>query len=543
MKKDYEKEQNSITHLLRHLLLAVVFMVCLFVSDKVFAEANVHALVINGRPLNLAASTKMYETLKKNKLPYYSTSASNIQMFTYEVSSSKKHTTNEDFYAALDNAFSGSKKSDLNILFFSGHGSANGIPTWMKGDDPVTGILYEDLVPYLNRFKGKFIYISNACFARAFYTCGVSPLKLDNKFLCLSATSQGDVSIANLYTNRIMKGIGYDTYEKGPADYNKDGLYTGSELKTYTNLESLLGSTYIDGVGPGNATPIFQMTYLEMGKKKIKLNLEKEETGTLTVTMKQHVDGVKRDVIWKSSNEKVVTVSSEKTTSAEDHKITLTPHKAGKATITAYLSNNNTKCCGTEVECTVEVTNYKSLYKAFLKKGSCKMKSGNYSYNLPLTSFQILDINQDKTPELIVKSSEPSYGLAMDEHYVFTIRKGKVAYCGSYAKKGEASVQYSKKYKAVRNSGWTNFVGGSWFHLFQLKNNKKIVQYKYVWEGFADEENTKYVYYIGDSDTKAKKVSKAKYNAFFKKYFNKNLFKTYKFRKNTAKNRNKIFGK
>ncbi len=311
----------------------------------------------------------------------------------------------------------------------------------------------------------------------------------------------------------------------------KDKDYTVS----YTNNQFAGTATItLSGIGnfKGTVTKTFKITPV-WGLSPTSMTLLEGDSQKIGVTVagfktNAEAQNFVKKILWTSRNSRIASVAGGKVTAG----------KKGSTTITATAEGKSKTC-----KVTVKKKDYKSLYKAFLEKGTYRVKSGNYPYDLTLTSYQILDINQDKTPELIVKSSEPSVGPAFDEHYVFTIRNKKVAFCESYMKRGEASIQYSKKYKAVRNSGWTNFVGGTWYHLFQLKNNKKIVQYKYVWEGYADQENTKYVYYIGDSDAKAKQVSKAKYTAFLKKYFNKKLFKTYKFLKNTAQNRNKTFGK
>ena len=186
-------------------------------------------------------------------------------------------------------------------------------------------------------------------------------------------------------------------------------------------------------------------------------------------------------------------------------------------------------------------TNYKSIYKTFLSKEKTMVSINGYARNITMKSYYMLDIDKDKIPELIVKDREPQLGAASYDHYIFTIRKKKVVFCDALLQRGTADIFYNKKYKALQNSGWTNFVGGVWYHLFRLKS-KKLVQYAYIWEGYSDTQNTEYIYYIGRNDTEKKKVSKTKYKEFVKKYFNKKDLKVYKFKANTAKNREKTFG-
>ena len=184
----------------------------------------------------------------------------------------------------------------------------------------------------------------------------------------------------------------------------------------------------------------------------------------------------------------------------------------------------------------------KKLYKKFLTKGNASVR---YDYggtgSIKLVSYLLLDINQDGVSELLVKNTEATKGVAMGAYYVFAVNKGKVVYCGSVVMRGTANAYYNKKHKALMNSGWTNFVGGAWAHLFRLKSNT-IQQYKYMWEGYADRGSSQYVYYIGSSDKSTSAVSKGKFDKFAKKYFNQQDIKEYKFKTNSAANRKKSFG-
>ena len=522
----------------RGFYLALLFL--LLCSGRAYAAGNVHALVINGRPMTKSSSEKIYNALTKNKLPRYKTSEANIHKFFYEVDSSTKCTTNEKFYAALDSAFSGSKSSDLNILYYGGHGSSGGIPT----QSDVSQVDYDDLVKRLMKYNGKFICITTACAGRAFYTKGIKQVNgAADKILCLSGCADTDGTYLEVIPNHLLKSIGYDSYTSVGCDTNKDGMYSANELfpVKYNILGKSYQDGYVDGVGPGTGATVFQFTYLELSKTSVKLNKETKKKITLKADMLMHADGVEREVVWKSSNTDVVTVSEGKTTSDGTHSVVLKAKKAGKATITAYLNSTLGKCEGTEVTCEVEVTDYKGLYRALLEQGKTTYTSGGYTNTLNLTSYRVLDVNRDKIPELIVKATKPGAGAAFDAHHIYTIKSGKVKYCGYIVQRGTADIYYSKKYKALQNSGWTNFVGGTWAHLYRLKGTK-LKQYKYAWEGYSDQTCKKYVYYTGKSDTKEKKVSKSVYKKFVKKYFGKKVVKKYKFLANTASNRRKTFG-
>lgn len=322
------------------------------------ADKNVHAIVICGRNMHKTSAKKIQKALKENNLPVYKTKSSNIKFLSYEVKSSKKHTTRTAFYDALDDAFSASTSKDLNIVFYTGHGAPDGIPLWMGTTNKTkAGITYKDLASKLSKYKGKFVYISNTCFSRAFYTQGVNKVNNGNKrFLVLSAVYQDLKSIENVFTDRILKGVGYDSYTSLPSDYNRDGDVSVDELYTYTDRKSVAFRPYLDGIGPGKGITIFQFAYVKQTKSRVSTTAGK----SFQLKSKVYRSGDRaRTVKWKSSNKSVATVSSSGKVTAK---------KAGKVKITAYLTDSLGQIYnGSESVCTVTVKKSKPQFVSKLR--------------------------------------------------------------------------------------------------------------------------------------------------------------------------------
>ena len=176
---------------------------------------------------------------------------------------------------------------------------------------------------------------------------------------------------------------------------------------------------------------------------------------------------------------------------------------------------------------------YVKLYKALLEQGGRTTTTSYGSYQTPFTSFLLLDINRDGTPELVTKSSRPE--TAFCTVMIYTVRKRKLYYCGEYSTKTQANLLYNRKAKTVYDSWWTNGVGGSGSVTYAVNAKKhKIVVKRWAWTGADGYGSSKMVYRIGAKQTS---TTKSKFNKYVKKYFAKKRFKTYKYVLNTASNR------
>lgn len=250
---------------------------------------------------------------------------------------------------------------------------------------------------------------------------------------------------------------------------------------------------------------------------KSSLNLTVGCSYTLKVT------GTAKKVSWSSSKSSVAAVSS---------KGKVTAKKEGTAKITAKVG-------GKKYTCKVTVKgNYKKLYKNFLKKGKVTYKSGSYTYTDKIGSFCLLDIDKNGVPELIAKNSAAKD--TFSTHYIYTVKSGKIVYCGNYYVKGDSKFYYNSKYKAIYTWWWTNGVGGVGGQLLRISNSK-LASYKYAWEGYKSPGSSKRVYYTGTSAAKSKLVSKSTYTSYVKKYLKGQ--KAYSFLTNNDKNRTAKFGK
>lgn len=233
------------------------------------------------------------------------------------------------------------------------------------------------------------------------------------------------------------------------------------------------------------------------------------------------VTGTKKKVSWKSSNSRIATV---------DKKGTVKGLREGSAVITAKVGKK-------KLTCKVAVRGYyKTIYKALLTKGTITVKSGNYNYTRTIQGFVLLDIDKNGVPELIIKDTDASSAYA--SYYVYTVRSGKLRYCGEYVVRGQSQVFYNSKYKALYMSWWTNSVGGVGHRLIRLSGTE-LKDYKYLWTGSESPYSTKQIYQYGTTGDKAKNVSKSTFNSKYKKYFKS--YKKYNFVPNTEYNIKKYF--
>lgn len=171
-------------------------------------------------------------------------------------------------------------------------------------------------------------------------------------------------------------------------------------------------------------------------------------------------------------------------------------------------------------------------YKEILEKGSY----GPYKLNY----FYILDIDRDKTPELICMNQWFDNSL-----YVFSVKKGKLVYLGTSGSKigfkEIPKLYYSKKYKSLccqeKDALYGGGLSGPSYTYYRI-NGKKIKSWKYT--AVMKSGSAKY-YANGTASHKYKFVSKKTQKKFYKKYFSPKYLKSYKLMENTPENRAKFF--
>lgn len=257
----------------------------------------------------------------------------------------------------------------------------------------------------------------------------------------------------------------------------------------------------------------------EVQAAAIKLNKTKA-TMAVKETMTLKVTGTTAKVTWSSSKTAVATVSNGK----------VTAKKEGTAVITAKAGNKKLTC-----KVTVK-GDYRKLYKAFLEKGKAVYKEGSNTYTDTINSFYVLDIDKNGVPELIALTGD-----FFNYRHVYTVKSGKMVYCGTDSVRGDKKLYYNSKSKAICIFWWTNGVGGSGVRLLRVSGSK-LVPYKYAWSGLSSTgSNGKPIYNYGTSYADAKSVSKSTFDAAINKYVKG--YKSYSFISNTAANRNAKFGK
>ena len=161
-------------------------------------------------------------------------------------SRSSRKTVNQ----VLSRTFSGSRSSDLNILYYSGHGvAASEDDTYelsevlgleLTGTYPYRYYSYKALGRRLASYRGKWIVILDCCFSQAFYLKGIRPLRASDRkrFTLLLSSAYNELSYSSkssgmmgIYTTERLKAAGYKGSMKG--DRNKDGKVTAGEIQTY----------------------------------------------------------------------------------------------------------------------------------------------------------------------------------------------------------------------------------------------------------------------------------------------------------------------
>ena len=345
-------------------------LMCVSASFTVRAAGQVHALVISGDKDTKSSASKMFNCLKQNKLPKYKTISTNIKKLFYHAEGGgiDAGTLND----SLELAFGSSTSSDLNILYYSGHGNyvenakhqvitaQTGIGLNNHVNFDMATYKFSDLALKLSGYRGKFVVILDCCVAENFYLSGVSRLSssVRNRFTCLLSSKSNQFAYGNkvtnnvAYTNRLLKGAGYSSYKKLPADSavgRYDGVLTAKEIFSYTDKN--YGVPKIAPQTPvlyGNdSVQLFQMGYLKLKKSSVSLNLYNKKTLSLSSSLSKHRCSKSRKVKWTSSNHSVASVSSTGKVTAK---------KTGRAVITAYLTDSSgNRCLGSEAKCTVTV--------------------------------------------------------------------------------------------------------------------------------------------------------------------------------------------
>lgn len=176
-------------------------------------------------------------------------------------------------------------------------------------------------------------------------------------------------------------------------------------------------------------------------------------------------------------------------------------------------------------------TNYKTIYKNFLKKNSTtvtvKYKHGNikgsYKETIHINFFNLIDIDKNGVKELVVEGD-----LYATNYYVFGIRKGKVVFLGEIRKGGGDKFCYNPSAKGlVAMYGGSGAAGNGLWRIRKGKLTESVELYAFFNRVTTFELNYK-------------KCSQRVYRSYFNKYFKPSKLKVYKFVEKNSKNIKKI---
>ena len=170
-----------------------------------------------------------------------------------------------------------------------------------------------------------------------------------------------------------------------------------------------------------------------------------------------------------------------------------------------------------------KTANYAKLYRSFLTKTIYTIPDSE-PLELFDCYFNILDINRDGVPELLIKRTNGK-GTCLPGSFIFTIYKNRVVYSGSGSTNESNSpcVAYSRKYKAfVYQTIGHNSDGIRLYSLNkkgkfkEIAHSHKMIEWKKTaGKGFS---SGKEVFYVGKSVKTAKKTSEKKFNKFNERY-------------------------
>ena len=202
---------------------------------------------------------------------------------------------------------------------------------------------------------------------------------------------------------------------------------------------------------------------------KSKLTLYVGKTEKLKATVK----GTKQKPTWKSSKSSVATVKSNGLVTAK---------KAGKTTITARIGKKTTAKCVV----TVKKMNYKKAYADFLAKRNTFSPSDDLFYDASyspksktfVNTFTLIDINKDKTPELITFTN---VNFRWQIVRVYTYKNSKVTLMKSFDNCAVANGSYCFEI-CSKNHIHNNYRGGEVSEQYIYKFDKKVKEYLYYAE-------------------------------------------------------------
>ena len=190
-------------------------------------------------------------------------SAADINGARYELLGVMGNPTKANWLAALDDAFSDSEDSDINVIYFCSHGydkvdGTSGhygmqLPGYNKNNSN-TYITSGEFYSHLSRINGKIVLILDSCYSGVFIDNLRSKLNAEGGRIAVMTAADDTTATYNTTTdtNRahdyftlyLLEGAGYSMtshrFSGGmPADSNGDGQLTFYEMFHYARDEVL----------------------------------------------------------------------------------------------------------------------------------------------------------------------------------------------------------------------------------------------------------------------------------------------------------------
>ena len=244
-------------------------------------------------------------------------------------------------------------------------------------------------------------------------------------------------------------------------------------------ISLVLALTCISMVTP---TDFVQAASIKLNKTSITMYTGK--TSTLRVS------GTSKKVTWSTSNKKVATVSSKGIVSAK---------YPGKATITAKVNKKNLKC---KVTVKRQTTSKKAALRAYYNF----LKYYNFTSNSSSCGFNLIYINNDTIPELVI--FDGNYHAVGAKIYAYV--NGQVKYVDEFGEYG--AFNYKEKKGIIHSPRSGQGIYRNTYYKWTGAKLSKIISFTSI-EQLDSSGDFVYKYYINN-----KKVTRSKYKSSIAPY-------------------------
>ena len=456
------------------------------------ADGNLKVAAISGRKYENFSSNKIVALFKRDRIPIYK---NNGKIYTYSYSTDDKKLKKKEeqkkaisgFYSAINNAFSDSTDKDLNVLYYVGHGLTSqkedngygGIPVGFIPNSGTSSasnferITYVQLLKTLNKYRGKFVVIIDACIAGSIIDAAKDTLSNSDldRYVFLTSSSNQRVSWGPAISLFIDSALN-SNFKK--VDKNNDGCVSLTELYNYIvekhkityHIQNPL--FYASNGKFFNNMPLFQFNYTKLSASSISLSKGSKQT------LKTSINGpksIKHKLKYSSSNSSVASV---------DSKGCVTGKSSGTAIISVCLTDSKgQECISTKSSCVVKVYETTGI----------KLNSSSISLYVK-DSIYISASVSGKSSKVTWKSSNSSVATVDSNGKVTGVKAGTAKITASVGGKKAVCTVTVKKKTSTEVAAYKNFLKKESFtisysytvngHKYTNKNQMVIASFSYV---------------------------------------------------------------